>query len=596
MNLPQEYYQHRLRDVNKVLAELYAKRSRYGWIRLAAVTLGIFLTWLNWNNGIAYIAPSLAIAIALFLYWLRKDLNNHDAIRFNESLKHLNEEELRYLNHDFLHHPDGQAMAGKEHPYADDLDIFGRASVYQYLNRTSSEQGNWKLAGWLSAPAAPAQIRSRQASAKALSQQANWMQTFRTTYSASTITIATEQSIRNWLLEPTQFIQAKFWQLLRILYPLVAITTLIAYIIDYISFPQFLVALSVFGAIAFLITKEVQPQYQQLNKIAPQVDTLSSTLACMEDCPVEDENIQQLRSTLLQQHTKSSASIAALHKILGRFDYRLNPLVYVPLNLFLLWDLQQVWQLEKWKTSHSVEIGQWFEVLSEMECLCSIATLHLNHPQWCFPSILEGEPSFRAHALGHPLIPPAKMVTSDFSTTGAGEINIITGSNMAGKSTFLRSVGVNMVLGSMGAPVCASSLQFTPMMVMSSMRIKDNLEENTSTFYAELKKLKQIIDAVKRRESIFILLDEILRGTNSHDRHTGSKALVRQLLKDKATGLVATHDLELATMAQDFPGIHNYHFDVQVQGEELFFDYTLKQGICTSLNASLLMKKIGIEL
>jgi DNA mismatch repair ATPase MutS len=270
--------------------------------------------------------------------------------------------------------------------------------------------------------------------------------------------------------------------------------------------------------------------------------------------------------------------------------------VYVPLNLLFLWDLQQVLQLEQWKKAHTVDVGQWFEVLSEMESLVSLATLHFNHPAWCFPEIQDSKPAFTVTAIGHPLIPPAKMVTSSFSTIGKGQINIITGSNMAGKSTFLRSVGVNLVLGSMGAPVCAGTMRFTPLMVMSSMRIKDNLEENTSTFYAELKKLKEIILAVKHQQPVFILLDEILRGTNSNDRHIGSKALIRQLLNDEAIGLVATHDLELATLAADQPGIHNYHFDVQVQGEELFFDYVLKDGICNSLNASLLMKKIGIEL
>jgi len=168
---------------------------------------------------------------------------------------------------------------------------------------------------------------------------------------------------------------------------------------------------------------------------------------------------------------------------------------------------------------------------------------------------------------------------------------------MAGKSTFLRSIGINIVLAMMGAPVCARSMTLYPTKVMSSMRIADNLEESTSTFYAELKKLKTIIEAVNRNEKIFILLDEILRGTNSLDRYTGSKALIRQLIHHKAVGMIATHDLELAKLSEEFPAnIHNYHFDVQVSGDELYFDYKLKEGVCESMNASILMKKIGIEL
>jgi DNA mismatch repair ATPase MutS len=176
-------------------------------------------------------------------------------------------------------------------------------------------------------------------------------------------------------------------------------------------------------------------------------------------------------------------------------------------------------------------------------------------------------------------------------------MNLITGSNMAGKSTFLRSIGVNIVLAMMGSPVCAKRLTVSPMKIMSSMRVSDNLEESTSTFYAELKKLKEIIDAVYENKKAFLLLDEILRGTNSADRHTGSKALIKQLIQHKAAGLIATHDLELAKLADEFPGsIHNYHFDVQVANDELYFDYKLKRGVCQSMNASILMKKIGIEL
>jgi DNA mismatch repair ATPase MutS len=188
-------------------------------------------------------------------------------------------------------------------------------------------------------------------------------------------------------------------------------------------------------------------------------------------------------------------------------------------------------------------------------------------------------------------------VNNSFSTEGAKQINLVTGSNMAGKSTFLRSVGVNIVLAMMGAPVCCNKLTLSATKVMSSMRVNDNLEENTSTFYAELKKLKEIIEAVKRQETVFVLLDEILRGTNSADRHTGSMALLKQLIKENASCIVATHDLQLATLADAYPGnVHNFHFDVQVQNEELYFDYKIKEGICQSMNASLLMKKIGIEL
>jgi DNA mismatch repair ATPase MutS len=236
-------------------------------------------------------------------------------------------------------------------------------------------------------------------------------------------------------------------------------------------------------------------------------------------------------------------------------------------------------------------------MIAEMEAVNSLATIHFNQPLWCLPTFTEVHFTFIGKAVGHPLIPANERVDNSFIQQGIAKIALITGSNMAGKSTFLRSLGVNIVLAQMGAPVCAQKLELSPVQLMSSMRIADNLAENTSTFYAELKKLKTIIEAVNRHDRAFILLDEILRGTNSLDRHTGSEALMKQLIKEKAVAVIASHDVELAILQQQYPqSLDNYHFDVQVAGEELYFDYKLKPGVCTSLNASILMKKIGIEL
>jgi hypothetical protein len=380
---------------------------------------------------------------------------------------------------------------------------------------------------------------------------------------------------------------------LRYLFPVIALSTLAAYIVDFITYPQFMLALVLFFLVAFSITRKVLPIYSRLNKIAGEVDTLAKSISLINKLKSGDP----LLNTLQTGTSNASTSIHQLHKIFARFDYRLNPLVYIPLNIFLLWDLQQVLQLEKWKEDNTQDVGTWFRTLAAFEALSSIATLTFNHPNWSFPELNTTEPEFTAVGLGHPLIDPKKSVVNSFTTRGKAKVSIITGSNMAGKSTFLRSVGVNLVLAGMGAPVYASSLKVSPLKVMSSMRVKDNLEESTSTFYAELKKLKGIIDAVKRKDPVFILLDEILRGTNSHDRHAGSSALIKQLIQEDATGIIATHDLELASLEKERPdAIHNFHFDVQVNGPELYFDYTLKTGICQSFNASILMKKIGIEI
>ena len=242
-------------------------------------------------------------------------------------------------------------------------------------------------------------------------------------------------------------------------------------------------------------------------------------------------------------------------------------------------------------------VSNWFYTIAELEVAGSFATLSFNNTDWCFPEIADEHFTLSGKAIGHPLILKQQSVTNSFSINGTARIDLITGSNMAGKSTFLRSLGVNIILAYAGSCVCAETFTVSVAELMSSMRIEDNLAENTSTFYAELKKIKSIIDAVNENRKTFILLDEILRGTNSLDRHTGSKALIQQLIKKHAVAVIATHDIELSKLENDFPSsIKNYHFDVQVNNEELFFDYKLKEGICRSMNASVLMKQIGIEM
>jgi DNA mismatch repair ATPase MutS len=368
---------------------------------------------------------------------------------------------------------------------------------------------------------------------------------------------------------------------------------------DVLSLAQFNLYLVVFFLFTGYISKKATPAWYGLSKMAKEINTLSQLLLCIEKMPASASTWLQQQQATLSDATgkKSSETVALLNGILKRFDYRLNPLVFVPLNVLLFWDLQQMLAFARWKRQHASAAAQWLDVLSNTEAIASLATLAYNHPDFCFPQFDDLYGNVDTTALGHPLIPAGKRVVSDFATNGIAQVSIITGSNMAGKSTFLRSVGLAMVMGNAGAPVCATKALFSHMQVMSSMRIADNLAESTSTFYAELKKLKSIIDAVNAKQPVLLLLDEILRGTNSGDRHTGSAALIQQLIRHHAVGLIATHDLALANLAANHPAqVHNYHFDVQVAGEELYFDYALKQGVCQSLNASILMKKIGIEM
>ena len=307
--------------------------------------------------------------------------------------------------------------------------------------------------------------------------------------------------------------------------------------------------------------------------------------------------LQQLQQSVRGNNETASVQIKNLKGLLNRFEVRLNIFLFIFLNSFLLWDVWQMRALNKWRAQNKSSVYHWYSFITEFEVLNSLATLHFNQPQWAFPQFTHQHFTFNGEAVGHPLIQTEKRVVSSFSLEGIAKVALVTGSNMAGKSTFLRSLGINIVLANMGAPVCAKSVMLSPVQLLSSMRIADNLAESTSTFYAELKKLKTIIEAVNSHLPVFILLDEILRGTNSLDRHTGSSALIRQLIRNNAVAVIATHDVELAKMEKEYPGsISNYHFDVQVSNGELYFDYKLKEGVCTSLNASILMKKIGIDM
>ncbi|MDQ2753649.1 MAG: hypothetical protein M3R72_11570, partial [Bacteroidota bacterium] len=388
------------------------------------------------------------------------------------------------------------------------------------------------------------------------------------------------------------------WQWLALLFPVFTIALLFLYITTVVSSSLFWLMVFVCYLIAFFISSKISATYELLSRVSGEIGTLQRFLQTIEEESFVSDKLIHLQQLLQNKKgNTTSIEIKKLHHILNRFDVRLNTFLFFFLNTFLLWDLQQMLALNKWKQANEQNIQEWFTAIAEIEVSNSLATLFFNHPTWCMPLIADAFFTIKGSGIAHPLLPEQNRVDNNFSLEGKGKIAVVTGSNMGGKSTFLRSVGVNTVLALMGAPVCAGHFVVSVVKLMSSMRIADNLSENTSTFYAELKKLKSIIEAVNEQQPILILLDEILRGTNSLDRHTGSVALLKQLIKKQAVAIVATHDVELAALKDEYPqAIHNYHFDVQAAGNELYFDYKLKEGICKSLNASILMKNIGIEI
>ncbi|WP_301923218.1 MutS family DNA mismatch repair protein [Ferruginibacter sp.] len=595
--LPQNFYENKITDLQKQLQQLLQKKSLFGWLRFAVVVVLVAAIYILLPSGLLYVAAAAIILMIFFTRLLLIDLRNKANIEKTRYLININKDELKALAHDYYHFEDGLAHSPKEHLYSNDLDIFGRASLFQYINRTASEMGSALLADWLLHPADTAILQQRQTAIKELAIETEWRQQLQALGKQKKIQTATQQRLQNWLNEPKGFSSAKYWAWLRFVLPGILLTILALNIAGIVPYQIRNMALLVFAIIAYFIAKKVAPIHQYLSKIVSELEVMAGSIELIEKLHCTTELLTGMQEQFLQKNYASSSALKELKGIVEKLDLRFSPVVFIPLDVLLQWDLQQVLALDKWKKKYHQHALQWFNMLAQFEALSSLATLSFNHTEWYFPVFKESHFFMQGKQIGHPLINVSKRVNNDILINESGEIMLITGSNMAGKSTYLRSIGINVVLAMAGAPVCAESFTLSPVKIISSMRISDNLEESTSTFYAELKKLKTVIDLVNEGAKVFILLDEILRGTNSLDRHTGSVALLKQLIKKHAAGIIATHDVELAQLKETFPhNILNYHFDAQVSNDELYFDYKLKTGVCESLNASILMKKIGIEL
>ncbi len=595
-NQPLEFYHKQLASHQANLKKMQQRKSVFGWLRLGSVLTIIAVFYLLFQLGWMYYVPVTIVLCIIFVRLIHADLDNRDKIIFTKRLIAIQEDELKSQDFNYKHFYNGQLEQPINHFYADDMDVVGNASIFQYTNRTNSEQGEKKLANWLLYPTSLQTIKQRQEAAKEGTEKVAWIQDWMAMGKQERVNLTMQNNLETWIGLPNSFIGFKGWKWLRYLLPAIIISISILTFFDVLSMSFFYLSLFIFAVIAFQINKVVAPIHNTLSSMSAPISVLAVQIKHFEEEHFQSPLWKKLQSSLKNDKDQTAyTSIKKLSKILGRLDLRYNLVLSFPLNIFLLWSLQQVLDLEKWKEENKTKIKNWFEVLSEVEALNCLSMLSFNHPEWTEPSFAEDYFSFQATELGHPLIPITKRVNNDVAVNTKEEIHLVTGSNMGGKSTFLRSIGINIILAMAGGKVCATSFTMHPVQLMSSMRIADNLEESTSTFYAELKKLKTIIEQVNAGEEVFILLDEILRGTNSFDRHAGSAALIKQLITKKKAAILATHDVELAAMEKDYPSnIVNSHFDVQVSGEELFFDYKLKKGICTSMNASILMRKIGL--
>ncbi len=385
----------------------------------------------------------------------------------------------------------------------------------------------------------------------------------------------------------TSFFTAFGFKILVPLISLLSILMLYLLIVGNLSFNYFVLYMLLPLGISGYLAKMINVTHIELGKQSDALQQWKSVFHIVENEKFNSAALQKLQNDLKEGNDYSSVAIRKLYKISQAFDTRLNLFGWFILNYFSLWDILQSIRLENWRKKYGKDLGKWFAVLFELEALVSLATFKYNHPQSIFPEILDGDFTYQAKEASHPLIPKDQSIPNDIHFPSLGSFNIVTGANMAGKSTYLRTVGVNMILSMAGSVVLAKSLKIKPIQLFTSIRTKDNLARNESYFYAELLRLQGIIEELQKGEPLFIILDEILKGTNSKDKEMGSKALVAQLIGLRAVGLIATHDLQLGTLIDSFPeNVQNLCFEVDIKEEALSFDYKLRKGISQNLNAT----------
>jgi MutS domain V len=579
---------------------LRKRYNRLSILRLAvffgSIGLAILLWSVHWLVGCGFIMLALAGFYRL-VQW-------HQGIQAEAEhlarLSAINAAEQAALGHDYAGFPNGADFLQPGHPYTLDLDLFGDYSFFQYTCRASTSIGQERLAQYLLAPAAPNEITARQKAVAELKPLLEWRQNFQALGADAKDDPRHLDMLRLWLQDEDLVRGNRLLIAALYIMPFWTLGALLLWAF-YIPWPVFVLFLLPAAIILKKTTEKVNRIHRRTTHAADMLAQYGRLLHHIESLDFTAPKLARLKESLNAGNQSASRHLQRLAYIISQLNVRMN-FFAIFFNIGALWDLRWVYRLEKWKARLHGQLPVWFEALREFEALSSFANLWHNNPGWVLPEIIEGA-RLEAANLGHPLIPAAKRIGNGLHMDTRCHIKLITGSNMAGKSTFLRTAGLNIVLAQAGAPVCAERFVLPPLQVFTSMRTQDALHESTSSFYAELKRLKVIIEAVKSAQTpsegelpVFFLLDEILKGTNSVDRHTGSAALIRQLIRLQGSGLIATHDLELGSMEAAANGaIENLCMEVEIKDGQLFFDYKIEKGVSKSFNATLLMREMGIE-
>ncbi|MDB5132355.1 MAG: mutS 5 [Mucilaginibacter sp.] len=590
-------YKQRVTDARQEADKYKTLANTYSLLRLgvfALIILSVYFAIVNDNFTI--LAVAFVISVCGFMWLVSRQGQFERQKEYFDNLAKVNQNEIENILNRSNIYNDGSRYADEKHYYGADLDIYGNASLFQLVNRAATSAGNDKLSAWLSAAAVKNTIELKQDAVKELSAKSGWkLELQAKLIFANTEDINQLQRLFKYLYIPLNLPGEKWLSK----YCKIAPYLLLAAILFAYFYPAAKAFPILLGLANLGIVFSKAAYIKKADLIAGKIGSTLGGYAIVFD-KIETEQWQSAYCNDLTKRLKAghtSEKIKELSELINKLNYHLNMIVGFLLNLFFLWDIRQIIAIENWKRDNQHNLEEAFDVIGEYEALISLSSLAINYPGWCFPVISDNTAyTLTTKNLAHPLIDSKKRIENNYELNDSLHIDIITGSNMAGKSTFLRTIGINTVLALCGAPVCATEMRVSVMQVLTYMRIKDSLNESTSTFKAELDRLQMLLGAVESDKKVFFLIDEMLRGTNSVDKYLGSKAVIEQLIRKKAVGMVATHDLQIAELEKQYRDyVRNFYFDIQVKNGEMLFDYKIKHGECKTFNASLLLKQIGID-
>ena len=594
---PENHYTERLSLTKGQLQQVKKQIFRISMLRLTLFIAGVAGIYFFFSQ-----TPLLIVCICLtFLpFFILVKVHNRLFIRkeWLETQARIIQEELQALSGDYSSFEDGKEYVNPEHPYSFDLDIFGRRSLFQSINRTCTFVGKVRLAEWLQNHLhEKASIEKRQEMVREISEHTLFREQFRVAGLVHHGQSSDAEKIQAWSQSPAQYLHAGWVKAFIWGVPVINSLLLITSLAGWTSFSWLGLSFGIFLVLSFGIIKRATYIQETYGK---QLKSLNGYARLIAQAKAENWKSAGMQELMERFNLNSQSPIQALQQLskeLDRLDLRNNQFLYVLLEGSIFFQLQEIVRIERWKARYGQHISKWLETVGELDALCSLGNFAYNHPQYTYPELTEKPFCFLATQMGHPLMPASQCVKNDATIPSRPFFLIITGANMAGKSTYLRTIGVNYLLACIGAPVCCERLKLYPNQLITSLRTSDSLSDNESYFFAELKRLKRIIDLLNQGQQLFIILDEILKGTNSMDKQKGSFDLIRQFMQLKANGIIATHDLLLGSLIKQFPEeIRNYCFEADIKENELTFSYKLREGVAQNMNACFLMKKMGIIL